>query len=296
MIAAIVKELVLRAHECKDDVIETIYFGGGTPSVLTISEIEHILEAVTTNYNVIATPEITLEANPDDLSEAQIKALAKTQINRLSIGIQSFFDEELQMMNRAHSAKEAKESLQLATSYFDNVTIDLIYGIPNMNVHRWKANLQLAFASGVQHISSYALTVEPKTALEKFIKQGTYPDVNDEEALLHYKVLMEEVQKHDFIPYEISNFGKKGYFSKHNTSYWKGKKYLGIGPSAHSFYNTTRSWNIANNALYIKALQENNLPNTTEELSVDDYQNNIILVTKKGKFMSDGIAADFFKI
>lgn len=343
MLDAIVQELSLRAVECKDEVIETIYFGGGTPSILTTEEIERLIIKITSNYNVVTTPEITLEANPDDLSESQIQALAKTKVNRLSIGIQSFFDEELQMMNRAHSANEAKASLQLATRYFDNVTIDLIYGIPNMSIQRWKENLQLAFDANVQHISSYALTVEPKTALEKFIRQGTYPEVNDEEALQHHNILFEEVQRQGFIPYEISNFGKEGYFSKHNTSYWQGKKYLGIGPSAHSFQGTTRSWNIANNVLYIKALAKNELPSTSEVLSKDDqfnefmmtglrtiwginlndvekrfgstykthilnhlekhllvenitYQDDTIIITPKGKFMSDGIAADFFKI
>ncbi|WP_298418707.1 radical SAM family heme chaperone HemW [uncultured Kordia sp.] len=277
MLDAIQKELKLRKAELKDVNIETIYFGGGTPSLLSLAEINKILKVVQENYTVVAAPEITLEANPDDLSEEKIKELAASPINRLSIGIQSFFDNDLKLMNRAHAANEANECLKIATQYFDNITIDLIYGVPTMSMEQWKENLKIAFGFGVKHISSYALTVEPKTALEKFIRQGTYPNISEEEALAHFNVLVSETEKQGFIHYEISNFGKPNYFSKHNTSYWKGAKYVGIGPSAHSFNKTSRSWNIANNAIYIKNIQEEKLPSTIEILSINDQYNEYVM-------------------
>ena len=267
LIDALIKELKLRKAELNNQIVETIYFGGGTPSLLTNEELQLIIIAVYQNYNVIENPEVTLEANPDDL----------TPINRLSIGIQSFFDDDLKSMNRAHNAKEAKESLRLATRYFDNITIDLIYGVPNMSLEKWNANLQLAFDFGVNHISSYALTVEPKTALDSFIKKGTYPPINEALSLEHFNHLVLETEKQGFVHYETSNFGKPDYFSKHNKSYWLGKTYLGIGPSAHSYNVKQRSWNISNNAKYIKTLQNNKLPNETETLSQNDRFNEYIM-------------------
>ena len=267
----------LRKEELLNETIETIYFGGGTPSLLSIQEIRLLLNTIYKNYTVIEDPEITLEANPDDLSEEKIIELSKTPINRLSIGIQSFFEEDLQLMNRAHNAQEAKKCLSVATRYFDNITIDLIYGVPNMSNERWRENLQIAFSFGINHISSYALTVEPKTALDSFIKQGKYPDVDEAVAKEHFDILVEETAKNGFIHYEISNFGKPNYFSKHNTSYWLGKKYIGIGPSAHSFNKTHRSWNVANNAKYIKAIQEGKLPIEQEELTIKDQFNEYLM-------------------
>jgi len=269
--------LELRKEELLNETIETIYFGGGTPSLLSIQEIRLLLNTIYKNYTVIEDPEITLEANPDDLSEEKIIELSKTPINRLSIGIQSFFEEDLQLMNRAHNAQEAKKCLSVATRYFDNITIDLIYGVPNMSNERWRENLQIAFSFGINHISSYALTVEPKTALDSFIKQGKYPDVDEAVAKEHFDILVEETAKNGFIHYEISNFGKPNYFSKHNTSYWLGKKYIGIGPSAHSFNKTHRSWNVANNAKYIKAIQEGKLPIEQEELTIKDQFNEYLM-------------------
>jgi oxygen-independent coproporphyrinogen-3 oxidase len=277
LISCLIKELELRKEELLNDTVETIYFGGGTPSLLSVNEINQILKTINTNYKVIEKPEITLEANPDDLSENQIIELSKTSINRLSIGVQSFFEEDLQLMNRAHNAEEAKKCLSTAIGSFDNITVDLIYGIPNMSNKRWRENLQTLFNFGIQHISSYALTVEPKTALASFIKKGKYPDVDEKVAREHFEILVEETQQQGFVHYEISNFGKPNYFSKHNTSYWQQKKYLGVGPSAHSFNKTHRSWNVANNAKYIRALQENKLPNEIEELSVNDRFNEYIM-------------------
>lgn len=277
LVHCLIKELVLRKNELQNEIIETIYFGGGTPSLLTASEIDQLLNAIYKNYNVIESPEITLEANPDDLSKGKIEELTKSPINRLSIGVQSFFEEDLKSMNRAHNSKEAKECLAIASRHFDNITIDLIYGVPNMSTKRWKENLQIAFDFGINHISSYALTVEPKTVLDSFVKNGKYPEPDETEAKEHFNILMEETSKNGFVHYEISNFGKPDYFSKHNTSYWLGKKYIGIGPSAHSFNNTHRSWNIANNANYIKNIQLGNLPNEVEKLTKEDQFNEYLM-------------------
>ena len=259
--------------------VETIYFGGGTPSLLTINELQFLIDSIYKNYNVIDSPEITLEANPDDLSKQNLNNLTTSRINRLSIGIQSFYEDDLKAMNRAHNAQEAKNCLQEATKHFDNITIDLIYGIPNMSIEKWNENLQIAFSSGVNHISSYALTVEPKTALDTFIKRGTYPPIDEALALEHFNRLIEETHKQGFIQYEISNFGKPNYFSKHNTAYWQGKPYLGIGPSAHSFDGKTRRWNVANNTKYIQAIENNELPTTIERLSIQNQYNEYVMTS-----------------
>ncbi len=277
LIYALIKELKLRKNELKAQPIETIYFGGGTPSLLTIEELQLLLGAINNNFNVIDNPEITIEANPDDLTNKRINKLSNTPINRLSIGIQSFFEDDLKNMNRAHNAEEAKQCLEEATKYFDNITIDLIYGIPNMDLQKWNNNLQMAFSFDVNHISSYALTVEPKTALASFIKKGTYPPMDETLALAHFNHLIVETEKQGFIQYEVSNFGKPNYFSKHNSSYWQGKSYLGIGPSAHSFNGKERSWNISNNTKYIKSIQESKLPIEVETLSKKDQFNEYVM-------------------
>ena len=287
MVQAIAKELILRKNELKNKLIETIYFGGGTPSLLTISELQFLMDTVYQNYKVVSNPEITLEANPDDLNQNYLSFRAESRnlyqeyqkigINRLSIGIQSFFEADLKAMNRAHTAKESELCLQYATEYFDNITIDLIYGIPNMSNSQWLENLNKAFRFNVPHISSYALTVEPKTALHAFIKKGNYPAINDSLALQHFKTLQSETQKQGFIQYEVSNFSKENYFSKHNTSYWQGHKYLGVGPAAHSYNGITRSWNCANNIKYLKAIADNILPQEIENLSTNDRFNETVM-------------------
>lgn len=277
LINALKKELQLRQEELANQKIETIYFGGGTPSLLSIGELQFLIDEVYKSYSVIEKPEITLEANPDDLTKKQINELSNSRINRLSIGIQSFFEDDLNAMNRAHSSAEAKKCLEEARKYFDNITIDLIYGIPNMNLKKWNQNLQIAFDFEVPHISSYALTVESKTALDSFIKKGKYPPLNESLALQHFNHLIAETEKNGFIQYEISNFGKPDYFSKHNTSYWQGKHYLGIGPSAHSFNGKQRSWNVSNNTKYIKAINDGVLPQEVETLSPNDCFNEYIM-------------------
>lgn len=277
MVLALAKEIQLRKDELGNEVVATIYFGGGTPSILSIEEIQFLIDTIYQNFDVVENPEVTLEANPDDLSDEQIIKLSKTPINRLSIGIQSFFEDDLKLMNRAHNAEEAKRCLETATKYFDNITVDLIYGIPNMSNKRWLQNIETALSFGIPHISSYALTVEPKTALDKFIKKGLVKQPDDEVAQEHFHILVNRLQEKGFVHYELSNFGKPDYFSKNNSAYWLGKKYIGIGPSAHSYNGTNRSWNIANNTLYIKSIQENQLPSETETLTTVDRYNEYIM-------------------
>lgn len=289
MIAALKQELVLRKDEFKGDTIATVYFGGGTPSVLTTTEINDLIATVYSNYKVIENPEITLEANPDDLSQGKIVELSQSGINRLSIGVQSFFEQDLKMMNRAHSAIEAEQSIGEATKFFDNISIDLIYGIPDMTDARWRQNIAKALSFGIPHISSYALTVEPKTALDSFIKKGLMKPLDDELAQIHFQTLYDVLTKAGFDCYEVSNFGKPGYYSKNNTAYWLGKKYLGIGPSAHSYDGEHRSWNIANNPKYIKTIGQGKLPSTSELLSQTDKYNEYVMT---GLRTSWGISLD----
>lgn len=276
MLDSIAKELVLRKDDIQDEV-ETVYFGGGTPSLLSIGEIDRILALIAEHYKLTKEPEITLEANPDDLTETKVQELAASSVNRLSIGVQSFFDKDLQYMNRAHHAGQAKSSLKYATEYFKNISVDLIYGIPNLSEERWKENLQVIFELDIPHISSYALTVEPKTALDHFIRSGKYQAPDDAVSRNHFKILQDTTHKHGYMQYEVSNFGKEGYYSKHNGSYWKGVSYLGIGPSAHSYDGIYRSWNVANNAKYMAAINKGVLPSEKELLCVEDRINESIM-------------------
>lgn len=277
MVLALAKEIQMRKSEFENEVVETIYFGGGTPSILHIADIRFLISEIYSNYKVSENPEITLEANPDDLSEERIIELSNSRINRLSIGIQSFFEEDLQLMNRAHNSEEAKKCLEVATQYFDNISLDLIYGIPGMSTKRWKQNIETALSFGIPHISSYALTVEPKTALNTLIQTGKMAPPKDEVAQEHFEILVEILETNEFIHYELSNFGKSTYFSKNNSAYWLGKKYIGIGPSAHSYNGISRSWNVANNSLYLKVIDENRLPNEIEVLSLTDRYNEYIM-------------------
>lgn len=295
MILALAKEIEMRKSEFQDEIVETIYFGGGTPSILSIEDLRFLIDAVYRNYKVVKNPEITLEANPDDLHldfarfdyEKDLSVRAKSRtifeaykeigINRLSIGIQSFFEDDLKLMNRAHNAEESKKCLEIASQYFDNISIDLIYGIPEMSNEKWLQNIETALSFGVPHISSYALTVEPKTALHSFIQKGIIPQPDDEVAQKHFHILVDKLSENGFIHYELSNFGKENYFSKNNSSYWLGKKYIGIGPSAHSYDGKNRGWNVSNNSLYIKSIQENKLPIEIETLTKTDRYNEYIM-------------------
>lgn len=285
MVLALAKEIALRKSEFQDDAVETIYFGGGTPSILQIADIRLLIDEVYRNYKVVDNPEITLEANPDDLTPILsfrgtrnlFKEFKAIGVNRLSIGIQSFFEDDLKLMNRAHNSEEAKSCLEIATQYFDNISIDLIYGMPNMSNEKWLHNIETALSFNIPHISSYALTVEPKTALHTFIQKGIIPQLDDEVAQEHFHLLVDKLEENEFIHYELSNFGKENYFSKNNSSYWLGKKYIGIGPSAHSYNGISRSWNVSNNALYLKSIQENQLPLETETLTKTDRYNEYVM-------------------
>lgn len=276
MIAALCTELQLRNKEFSG-AVDTIYFGGGTPSLLEAEELQQIFETIQANYEVHPEAEVTLEANPDDLTPEKINMLASSPINRLSIGVQSFFEEDLKMMNRAHNQTEALRCIALAKKHFDNLSIDLIYGIPGMSTQRWTQNLQTALELDVPHISSYALTVEPRTALRKLIDTGKIDQIDDSMAKEHYEIMVRLLKEAGYVNYEFSNFGKEGYFSRNNTAYWFGEPYIGIGPSAHSFDGFKRKWNISNNSLYIKSLEKKELPLEEELLSKNDRYNELVM-------------------
>ena len=337
------EEIRLRKNELPGKQLDTIYFGGGTPSLLSSEELKLIFDVVKANFEVRKDAEVTLEANPDDLTLENLKTFKDAGINRLSIGVQSFFEEDLQLMNRAHNAKEALESIQMAKQFFENISIDLIYGIPGMSKERWKANIETALSLELPHFSCYALTIEPNTALKKMIEKGKVKPVDDEAARVHFDILTTILKREGYIHYEFSNYGKSGFFSENNTAYWFGKPYLGIGPSAHSYDGVNRKWNISNNTLYIKSIEKGELPLEQEELSISDRYNEyvmtrlrtmwgidikeveglfgnlykthllneaskevelglldlnkeILTVTQKGKFLSDGIASNLFFI
>ncbi|WP_313254996.1 radical SAM family heme chaperone HemW [Empedobacter sp.] len=278
LIQAINKELEIRKDEISTP-IETIYFGGGTPSILSEIELESIFETIYKNYSTKNLKEITLEANPDDLNKEKLNFLKSTPINRFSIGVQSFFEEDLKLMNRAHNVQEAETSIKLAQDFgFENITIDLIYGSTTTTNEMWKQNLQKAIELNVPHISSYALTVEEKTILDHQIKKGITKPVDEDRQNEQFQLLVDTLTSNDFIQYEISNFGKEDYFSLHNSNYWKGIHYLGIGPSAHSYNGKTRAWNIANNSKYIQAINENNLPQEIEVLNEVEKFNEMIMI------------------
>ena len=279
MVEAILKEIVQERSYLENEPIETIYFGGGTPSLLDEKELKRILAKVYEVFNVIATPEITLEANPDDLTLDKLKELKAVGINRLSIGVQSFLDEHLTWMNRAHSAKESSECIANAVALgFSNITLDLIYGMPNLSNQQWEENIEKAIALGVGHISAYNLTLEKNTAYAHMVKKGVYEAPSDESGAEQFQLLITGLKKAGYLQYETSNFAQSGQYSKHNSSYWKGKKYLGIGPSAHSFNGSSRQWNIANNKKYIDAISNNSPQFDIEELTNFDKVNEHLLI------------------
>jgi oxygen-independent coproporphyrinogen-3 oxidase len=351
LIQALIKEIqttCFPAGVIAERTIETLYFGGGTPSILSANDLEQIFTALRANFNIHLNAEITLEANPDNITADNLSVWKNLGINRLSIGVQSFSDADLRWMNRAHSSSEAISCISLARNYgFDNFSIDLIYGTPTLTDEQWEKNVAQAIALGVNHMSCYALTVEEKTALYQMIKKGSIAPVQEEKQSRHFEMLMQWMQDSGFEHYEISNFALPGHRSKHNSNYWSGKPYYGFGPSAHSFDgDRTRWWNIANNALYT-SMMENSEHITTHEMltqeqrinekimtslrtiegiKVDEVKQMIhdhvispkafdafwktakkmqtnglleinaerIILSKKGKFFADGIAADLF--
>ena len=342
IISSMIKEIEIKSIGY-EDLIETIYFGGGTPSLLSIIEIDSLIKAVIDNFKISKKPEITLEANPDDLNTSKLKELSNSLINRLSIGIQSFNDQDLKLMNRSHNSFDSINCIDNSLKYFDNISIDLIYGMPNSNLISWEKNLNLALNWDLNHISAYALTVEPKTALEKYIQKEIILPLDEEFVYDQFNLMYDKLSDLNYINYELSSFAKKGYFSKNNSGYWLGKKYVGIGPSSHSFDGFSRSWNVSNNKLYVSDIQNNKMYHQKEKLThIDQYneyimtglrtmwgislsnlqekfgkkienhfvkkskkfieselliiENNLIKTSKKGKFLSDGIASELFLI
>ncbi len=289
MIATILKELELRKDYLPGHTIETIYFGGGTPSVLTADEIKRITEQIYKLYRVENLQEFTLEANPDDLSAQYLKELRDTAISRFSIGVQSFRDEDLRYMNRAHDAQEADRAIKTAQDTgFANLTIDLIYGTPGLTDADWRHNLGMIKQLSIPHFSSYALTVEEGTALHHNIKRNKTTPVDAAQAAGQFEILMDEAAKMGFDHYEISNLALPGHHAVHNTNYWMGVPYIGIGPSAHSYNMHSRSWNIANNALYIKRIvAEKTLPLETETLTTEQQLNEYLMTSLRTMWGTD---------
>ena len=277
MLRSIKKEIKLRQSYLNDARISSIYFGGGTPSILNKEEIKSLIHTLYNNFRIDPDAEITLECNPDDLNTKKLLELKKIGINRLSIGIQSFDDADLKFMNRSHNAKEALSCIQFAKeSGFDNITIDLIYGLPNQSNENWKKNLAKMLSLDIQHFSAYSLTVEPKTKLKHLIDKKLVTPLDDKITVEHFNTLVEIANENNFIHYEISNFGKEGFFSNHNSGYWKNKHYLGVGPSAHSFNGSSRQWNVASNKQYIEKINGNESYFEVEQLSNTQQYNEYI--------------------
>lgn len=339
MINAMLQELEAQRNYLEGDLIETIYFGGGTPSLLEAADIRQLFDQINKWYKLSDKLEISIEANPDDLTSQKVDNLKKTPVNRFSIGIQSFFDVDLQFMNRAHHAAEATACIKrVQDAGFENLTIDLIYGSPTTPDDHWASNIEKAINFDIPHISCYCLTVEPNTALDHFVKKGMAQPVDEARAEKQFNYLIAQLNTHHFEHYEISNFAKNNCYSIHNTNYWRGEKYLGIGPSAHSFNGKSRQWNIANNAKYMTGLKKNHLHIEKEILTAEQQHNEYVMIalrtmwginfskikelnvekeflknisplikeqliieknnhfilTKKGKFLADGIAAKLF--
>ena len=293
MVKSLIKEIEIRSnlskenHEneaaiisAEDEKIETVYFGGGTPSLLSQNEIHSIISTIKQNYKVVDDAEITLEANPDDITFNKLIEWKNVGVNRLSIGIQSFIERDLTWMNRAHNAAQALDCIKLAREVgFNNFSIDLIFGTPGLTNDEWKKNIQTAINLNVPHISSYALTVESKTALQKMIQLKKKENVNSDVQAEQYSILMKALCKAGYEHYEISNFAKPGFRSKHNSSYWQSKKYLGIGPSAHSYNGKVRAWNKSNNSIYINSLKQNIIPFEKEILAKSQKINEYVMTS-----------------
>ena len=280
LIRALLKEIELRSSNLDNETIETIYFGGGTPSLLSIDDINLILSSLNENYNISDSAEISFEANPDDITIEKLDGWKNAGINRLSIGIQSFIERDLKWMNRAHNASQAVSCIQLAKQAgFNNFSIDLIFGVPGLSNNEWQKNVQTAIDLQVPHISSYALTVEPKTALQKMIALKKKENVNTDIQADQFHILMRKMNEAGYEHYEISNFARPGFRSQHNSSYWQGEKYIGIGPSAHSYNGKERMWNNANNALYIQSLQQDIIPSEKEILSESQKLNEYVMTS-----------------
>jgi oxygen-independent coproporphyrinogen III oxidase len=291
LVNALVKEAELQ-KKFINETVETIYFGGGTPSILEVADLEKILSSIHKNYSVSSTAEITLEANPDDVTTEKLMAWKALGINRISLGIQSFIEEELQWMNRSHDAKQAIQSVQLIQQYFQNYSIDLIFGSPLLTNDLWLKNIHQALLFQPPHLSCYALTIEEKTVFGNWVQQQKIPELNSDQQAEQFEILMQELKAAGYHHYEISNYAKPGFESKHNSSYWQGKTYLGLGPSAHSYNGKSRFWNVANNAFYVTGVEQENLMVEEESLTVEQKFNEYIMIALR---TSEGINADFVR-
>jgi len=260
--------------------IETIYLGGGTPSLLDYDTLMMVFDKLRKTYVISADAEITIEANPDDLDVKKINDLKRTPVTRISIGIQSFFDDDLKYLNRIHTASQTESSVKRSQDVgFENISIDLIYGIPTLTDEKWVENLDISFSLNVPHISAYGLTVEPKTAMETLIRKGKATAVDEKQSVRQYKILMRQMKANGFIHYEISNFCKDGFISLHNSNYWKGVKYIGLGPSAHSYDQSSRQWNTSDILKYLESIEQGNIPAEKEILSETDKLNEYIMTS-----------------
>ncbi len=279
IVAGIIKEISLRKKYIKNNNLRSIYFGGGTPSILSAIELQNIYRAIEDNFSIDKDCEITFEANPDDINNEKLAVFTELGINRLSIGIQSFNDDILKKLNRVHTSKEAYDAVKIANKYgIDNISIDLIYGIPGLSMDIWKDSLVRFNELNLPHLSSYFLTVEDNTALQVLIRKGKYPKLVEEEGLAHYDYLQDFCKENSYVQYEISNFSKNGRISNHNTNYWKNREYLGVGPSAHSFDGISRQWNIASMTKYITDVENNEFDNNKEILSPKDKFNEFVML------------------
>ena len=293
IILCLIKELEIRKNYLNEN-IETIYFGGGTPSLLSKKEIMSIIDKIYKLFNVIPDVEITLEANPNDLTKQKINDLKKSAINRFSIGVQSFQNNDLKFMHREHTAQQAKKCIEDAQdSGWQNISIDLIYGSPNLKNEKWIKNLNTAINLNIPHISAYSLTIEKNTLLHKMVEKKICNPIDDQKTKEQFLIMMELLEKNKYIHYEISNFSKKDQLSIHNTNYWRNKSYLGIGPSAHSFNGIERQWNVSNNSLYIKSISKSKIPCEVEKLNEKDKYNEYILTSLRTIW---GVNSNFIKM
>jgi oxygen-independent coproporphyrinogen-3 oxidase len=290
-IDSLLTEAEIRKNYLAEEIVSTIYFGGGTPSVLSLKEIKRILDRLPDLFKIDNICEITIELNPDDIDPSYLKGLKKLNINRVSLGIQSWRDEDLVLLNRRHNAAHAEKALMASIDAgFENVAIDLIYGIPGMSSSAWAANLDKTFSFDIKHLSAYHLTIEPGTVFGKMKENGLLTEIDEEESANQFNILIEKAEKAGFIHYEISNFGREGYFSRHNTNYWKQITYLGLGPSAHSFNNYSRQWNVKNINSYISSIKNDKPFYEGEELSVKTRFNEYIMTSLRTMW---GIDLDF---
>ena len=277
---ALCNEIEVQHNYLEKETVSTIYFGGGTPSMLTIEELNRILHHLHQYYTIADDVEITLESNPDDLTPQYLTALRETEVNRLSIGVQSFYDDDLTYLNRVHSSEKAIAAIeQSKLAGFNNLTFDLIYGIPTLTDEKWRSNIKRFLDFGINHLSAYSLTIEARTALSHLIGKGKLPPVDEQQSIRHFKILIDEMEKNGFVHYEISNFAKPGFYSRHNSIYWIGGHYLGLGPSAHSFNGVSRQWNVSNLSQYIDLKDDKKTVFEKEILTVDQQYNEYVMTS-----------------